>query len=132
MTGTFLDMAYYRLERASETLGEAREVITHNRWNLAVNRLYYACFYAANGLLLLHQMTSAKHHGIRILFNTHFVKTNKIPAEIADVYNKLFLMRQSGDYDDFLKYTAEEVLPLVPKVENFIESVQRCAESSKK
>lgn len=36
----------YRMQRAKETLQEADILIERNCFNAAVNRLYYACFYA--------------------------------------------------------------------------------------
>lgn len=42
----------YRFERAYQTLKEADYMRDGNFYNAAVNRLYYACFYAATGLLV--------------------------------------------------------------------------------
>jgi uncharacterized protein (UPF0332 family) len=42
----------YRLERARETLEEARVLLEKGHANAGVNRLYYACFYAVSALLL--------------------------------------------------------------------------------
>lgn len=41
----------YRFERAYKTLEEADYMRVGNYFNAAINRLYYACFYAAIGLL---------------------------------------------------------------------------------
>lgn len=40
----------YRLERAYETLKEADYNTAGGYYNAAVNRLYYACYYAASAL----------------------------------------------------------------------------------
>lgn len=40
-------MVDYRLERAHSTLGEADLLYGGGYFNAAVNRLYYACYYAA-------------------------------------------------------------------------------------
>ena len=39
-------LIHYRLERAQESLDEARLLADAGRWNTCVNRLYYSCFYA--------------------------------------------------------------------------------------
>ena len=44
----------YRMERARQTLGEADLLRQGNYYNAAVNRLYYACYYAVSALLLRH------------------------------------------------------------------------------
>ena len=41
----------YRLDKAKDTLMDVHIAVQNNRWNNAVNRLYYACFYAAIALL---------------------------------------------------------------------------------
>ncbi|MBI3302910.1 MAG: HEPN domain-containing protein [Deltaproteobacteria bacterium] len=42
------DLVRYRLQRARETLEDARILANASRWNPCVNRLYYACFYAVS------------------------------------------------------------------------------------
>lgn len=45
------DLVAYRFERAHEAIAEARYLREGGYFNAAVTRLYYACFYAAQGLL---------------------------------------------------------------------------------
>ena len=47
----FAQLIRYRIQRAFETLDEARLMAESDHWNGCVNRLYYACFYAVNALL---------------------------------------------------------------------------------
>lgn len=47
-----LALIQYRFERAYRTLEEADYMRGGNFYNSTVNRLYYACFYAASGLLI--------------------------------------------------------------------------------
>ena len=44
MTGTKKDLIYYRLARARETLEDAKLLAEKQRWNSAINRLYYAAY----------------------------------------------------------------------------------------
>ncbi|MDO4933332.1 MAG: HEPN domain-containing protein, partial [Prevotella sp.] len=46
------DLVAYRIERARQTMDEAHYLYGGGYYNTAVNRLYYACFYAAIGLLV--------------------------------------------------------------------------------
>ena len=45
------DYIRYRLERAKETLLEVNSHLSNGFWNTAINRMYYACFYAVSALL---------------------------------------------------------------------------------
>ena len=46
------DFVNYRIKKANETLDEVDLLIRNHYLNTAVNRLYYACFYAVNALLM--------------------------------------------------------------------------------
>jgi uncharacterized protein (UPF0332 family) len=91
------DFIGYRLDRAQETLDDARLLAEAGRWNSCVNRLYYACFYAVSALLLQAGYTSPKHAGVRSLFNRHFVKERVVAADLGRFYNRLFRHRQESD-----------------------------------
>ena len=113
----------YRVDRARETLEEARILADTGHWNACVNRLYYACFYAISALLSKHNLSSSKHSGIRSFFNQNFVKTGVFPKEKAMIYNSLFERRQEGDYEVFISFTENDVRPWISESETFVNSV---------
>jgi uncharacterized protein (UPF0332 family) len=115
------DVVLYRLQRARQTLEDARLLANAGRWNPCVNRLYYACFYAVSGLLLQDGLSSSKHTGVRSLFNRHYVRTGKVPKELAPIYNDLFERRQEGGYMDFVDFEEAQVRPWIDRVEHFID-----------
>jgi uncharacterized protein (UPF0332 family) len=117
------ELFFYRLERAQETLEDARILANSERWNACVNRLYYACFYAVSALLIKEGYSSSKHTGVRSLFNLHFVKTGVVPKELARIYNDLFERRQESDYTDFITFKESQVQPLIPQAEEFVERI---------
>ncbi len=126
------ELVSYRLQRARETLADARILADASRWNPCVNRLYYACFYAVSALLIQEGLSSTKHTGLRSLFNRHFVKTNKVPKDKARVFNDLFERRQEGDYVDFVSFEESQVLPWLPEAEAFVQNladlIEKCKE----
>jgi uncharacterized protein (UPF0332 family) len=117
------DVVRYRLQRAREALEDARVLANASRWSACLNRLYYACFYAVSALLLQDGLSSAKHTGVRSLFNHHWVKTNKVPRVLAQVYNDLFARRQESDYLDFVQLEGIQVRPWIAEAERFVEHV---------
>ena len=62
-------LGIYRLSRAKESLTETELLLAKGHVLTAVNRLYYACFYAASAILLLKGYSSPKHTGVRSLFH---------------------------------------------------------------
>lgn len=123
MTAWNKDLVKYRMNRAEETLEDARILAESKRWNACVNRLYYACFYVVSALLVLDGLSSSKHSGVRGLFNKAYVKTGKVPKELARIYNDLFERRQEGDYIDFVNFEEKQVLPLVANAEKLIDHI---------
>ena len=120
MTDWIKDLVSYRLTRANETLEDARILAAAERWNACVNRLYYACFYAISALLVRHGLSSSKHAGVRSLFNKQYVKTGRIPKDLARIYNDLFERRQEGDYIDFVSFQEAQVTPWIAREEQLI------------
>jgi uncharacterized protein (UPF0332 family) len=76
-----------------------------------------------SALLLFHGLTSSKHSGVRSLFNQHFVKTDKVPKALAQVYNDLFARRNEGDYVDFVRFSAAQVEPWMKGAEAFVRAI---------
>lgn len=68
----------YRLNKAYEALDDAKLLAQNKRWNPAINRLYYSCFYAVSALLLKHNIEIRTHEGIRSQFGLKFIKTGQI------------------------------------------------------
>lgn len=114
-------LANYRIERAEETFKDAELLLTNNSLKSALNRFYYAAFYAARALLATKGLDSSKHSGVIALFNQHFVKTGIMKIETSKVLSKSFEMRQDTDYEDFIVVTKEEVEKLKKDVRIFIE-----------
>ena len=42
-------------------------------------------------------------------FNREFIKSKKLPEKFSKIYRQAFINRQSGDYDDFVKFTSDEI-----------------------
>ncbi len=115
----------YRLDRAYESLEEAKILLEKGHTNTFVNRLYYGCFYAVSALLLTRGLSSSKHSGIRSLFHKTFVKTGVAKVELGQVYDKLFDTRQKGDYTDFVQFEVKEVSNWYEEAKEFVETIEK-------
>ena len=58
-------LSAYRFLRAKETLKEIPYLKQQGYYNTAVNRLYYACYYAAVALLIKHEINPGTHAGVK-------------------------------------------------------------------
>ena len=118
-------LAAYRFQRAEETLSEIPFLKQQGYYNTAVNRLYYACYYAAVALLIKHDINPGTHAGVKQMLGMHFVATGRMSREMGRCFSLLFERRHSSDYDDFAYSSAEEIDELLPKAEAFIDTVRK-------
>lgn len=120
-------MVDYRFERARQTLGEADLLRSGNYFNAAINRLYYACYYAASALLLSRHIEANTHNGLKTQLSMQFVRTGQLDIEHSTTFGVLFDKRHSGDYSDFAYCDASLVDILRPRAEAFIDAVEQLA-----
>ena len=119
-----LTLINYRLERARESLEEAKLLFDRGHINTYVNRLYYACFYAVSALLLTKGLSSAKHSGIRSFFHQNFVKTGRLDKSLGQIYDKLYDNRQKSDYADLINFEAHVVNDWYDEAEKIVQKIQ--------
>jgi uncharacterized protein len=112
----------YRLQRARESLEEARLLGDSGHSNACMNRLYYACFYAASALLYANNLSSSKHSGVRALFGRHFVKEGIVPTCMGEIYNDLYEYRQESDYKDFFQAEASSIQTWSTQAKQFVDA----------
>lgn len=128
MTGTIKDLIEYRLNRAKDTLDDAHILAEKNKWNSAMNRLYYAAYYAVTALLLKSDLRTTTHNGVKSNFSEHFIKTNLISKESGKIYSQLFTWRQKGDYDDFFDFGKDKVEPYFKPVKELVDTIEKMVE----
>lgn len=120
-----LELVHYRIAKAKETLNEVQLHIQNQLWNTAVNRLYYACYYAVIALLIKNKIEAITHSGTRQMFGLHFVKPGLIHKELGEYYSAIFDMRQTGDYEDFMDFSEGDVIKLVRPASELILTIEK-------
>lgn len=113
-----------RVERAFSTFEEAKGIAENEYWHSAANRLYYACYYITSSLLVKKGFDAATHSGVIRLFGLHFVSKGLVTEEWGRFYSKLFELRESGDYDDWVTFGKDDIVPLIPLVETYLQLIK--------
>ena len=113
----------YRLERAYATMEEAAVMTEKEFFNAAVNRLYYACYYATEALLLKHKIEAKSHAGVKAMLGLYFVSKGLVPVSIGKILSTLYEKRQSGDYDDFIYCDKEMTDDLTIQAQSYIDYI---------
>ena len=119
------DYIKYRFRRAEETFEEAIILAENKKWNAVINRLYYACFYSVNALLLKHNVKTKSHEGTRSQFGLLFIKPGILDQSFGKLYTKLFDLRQKGDYGDLFDFDEAIVKPLIEQVRVFLDEIKK-------
>lgn len=120
----------YRLEKAARAMEQAKCNLPMQFWEVIANRMYYAAYYAVSALLIANGHVAKTHESIVRLFGLYFVKTGIFPSEQGKLYNKLFTLRLTGDYNDHYNLDGQDVLPLVAPTEQLIADVSKAAVAS--
>jgi len=110
----------YWLAKARECLVSAADEARSGRLSFAVNRCYYAAFYAASATLLARGKRFVKHSGVRAAVHRDLVKPGLLPEDLGRLYDRLFHDRQQGDYIEFVSFEAEEVESTIGESKNLV------------
>jgi uncharacterized protein (UPF0332 family) len=125
MNAGFTENEYirYRLDKARQTLHDAKILAHEGSWNSAMNRVYYACFYAILALLFKHSIKTRTHAGVKTQFGLMFILPGLIDKKWGAFYSDIFALRQKGDYVDFIEFDENELNTLIPEAKELIELI---------
>jgi uncharacterized protein (UPF0332 family) len=123
------EIVKYRLENAKNTFAEVPVQMENKFYRTAINRLYYACYYATTALLVKDGHETHTHNGVKTLLALHYVSKGKIEKSLGKMYGQLFNMRQENDYEDWINPDENDVLPYIEPVENFIATIENLISS---
>ncbi len=118
-------VAAYWVRKADSAVASARSELTAKRLDFAVNRIYYACFYAASAVLLKSGKKFVKHSGLRGAVHQDLVKPGMLDASWGRVYDRIFESRQSGDYLELYEFEEAQVTEMLAQAEGFIREMKR-------
>ena len=118
-------LARHRLRRAKEAFEEGEHLVAKSAFMGAVNRFYYAAFYAARCLLALREVDSSRHSGVIALFQKEFVRIGLFTTDIAKALPRAFEKRQKSDYGDFSTVTRKKAQTIRGEVSKFIDECEQ-------
>ena len=81
-------------------------------------------FYWANALLHLKDINVKTHNGVRNKFSETFIKTNILPASLAEKLGDAYNLREEADYDLDASILPEEVKRIIDHASDFIRQTE--------
>lgn len=123
------EIVKYRLEKSLRTYNEAVGSIANGYVETAANRLYYAAYYAVSALLVSYKYEASTHNGVIQMLGKAFIKSKVLERRYGTIFNQLFSLRMTGDYEDrrFLDIE-EDVKPLIEPTKELIDVVSVMAQ----
>ncbi len=85
----------YRLRQAHQALQESQVLLRENLLPGAVNRAYYAMFYAVEAMAVAFGDEFSKHSGAVAFFDRAFVKTGIFPREFSKSLHSFMIGRDN-------------------------------------
>lgn len=120
-----MDLCRYRISNALETLETANWCVTSKHYKDAINRCYYAAFYAAKAVLALESIDFKRHKDVVSYFNKHYIATGILPREVGKKLSHLQRKRENSDYDDFFIASLKESEAQLKSAEYIIDTIQK-------
>lgn len=117
-------LVLYRLEQADEALHIAGISLSEGVFRTAVNRAYYAMFYAVLALLAGRREGASKHSGVIGLFDREFIKTGLIDREFSAWIHEAFDLRQRADYREMFTVSKERAEEVCQNARQFVMEVR--------
>lgn len=119
-----IHLCMYRINNAVDTLDTAKLCMEHKRYKDAINRCYYAAFYAVKSILALEEIDFKRHKDAVAYFNQHYVATEIFDREIGKRLGRLKRKREASDYDDFYVASFDEAKEQYESAELIVKNVQ--------
>lgn len=119
-----IDLCKYRLKNSEDSLEVAEDCLAKGHYKDAINRSYYAAFYAVKAVLALEETDFKRHKDVIAYFNKTYVAAEVIPREIGRKVARLQQKREKSDYDDFYIASKEETIEQIKSAKETIEAIR--------
>jgi uncharacterized protein len=114
----------YRLAQADEALSAAQILLDQHSLRGAVNRAYYAMFYAVLALLALRKQETSKHAGAISLFDREFVRPGVFSKDLSQWLHRAFRRRLAADYAVPSTIQQEEAQQVCDEAKMFVTRIK--------
>ena len=118
------EIALY-MRNAHQMLKVAAHNLRDGFYGSAINRAYYAIFYAANAVLATSGLSRSKHAGVIAAFRRHFVKPGIIEIEYSRIYGRVMDNRHVSDYEIQLPIDAQVAEEDLHDAERFVTRIEQ-------
>ena len=113
------------IKKATREIEAAKLLCEKGFHNDSISRAYYAIFDAACAALITKGFAAKTHAGVIYLFETHFVKTDEIPAKYIRFFREAKRAREEADYHAIKIFSKRDAQEAVQKAEEFVSYIKK-------
>lgn len=118
------ELSEHRMKEAAEALRSGQTLLKADDYRGAINRFYYAAFYAVQGLLILKGKSARTHSGCLYLFREEFIRNGPLSEETNRTLASLFEERLESDYGDLSEPSREEAKEAEQNCKKFLKEAR--------
>jgi uncharacterized protein (UPF0332 family) len=119
------DYSLRRLEKSLDDLETSQICYDAGKYGAAVNRAYYSVYHAIRAVLALDNIERSKHSGNISYFREHYIATGLFDRSYSETIKKAEILRNSADYNDMRRTSAEEAKDIIVKSHAFYNVVKK-------
>lgn len=113
-----------RIEKAKSAYSDARFCMDAQRWDVAVNRLYYALFHIVSALLESSDIHVKSHSGLQNVFYTEFIAKGRFGTDEGKLLARLEDAREKSDYNLGFKNSEKVSNECLSAAHSFMEKAE--------
>jgi uncharacterized protein (UPF0332 family) len=111
-------------EKAERFLLEGDDMVLQQRWDMAANRYYYACYHMVHAVFITHGISTKSHDGTLTELGKNFILTGLLDRKFGRFYARMIQLRMKADYNSVAEVTEAEVLEMAPLSHDFVDSLK--------
>ena len=111
-------------EKSYKMLSDANDMVDQQRWDLAANRFYYACYHMLQALFISRGISAKSHDGSLTHLGQDFIISGQIDKKFGRFFSRMVQLRHKADYNSIAEVTKDEVLEMQPLSKEFLEQVE--------
>lgn len=113
------------MNSALETLETTKLCINNEHYKDALNRSYYAAFYAVKAVLAIEEIDFRRHKDVIAYFNKTYIASSVFDKKIGRMLATLQQTRETSDYDDFYIASKEEAETQCQNASYIIQEIEK-------
>lgn len=112
-------------DKSRRILSEADDMVEQERWDIAANRYYYACYHILQGLFISRGLSAKTHDGSLTHLGQDFIMKGVVDKKFGRFFARMVQLRQKADYNSVTEVSEDEVVEMAPLSHAFVEAIEK-------